>query len=118
MAKNQLIIFLLGALFILGFISCNSAKDDLAGLIKIVEELEKKDISAISKEEWISLDQEFNELDTRSKEGEFSENDQEEFEKLKGRVAALKLKKNMLEWKDEIKDMTNQVEGFVDGIEN
>jgi len=118
MAKNQLFIFFLGAMFLIGLVSCNGAKDDLASLNQIVEELEKKDVASISKDEWINLDEEFNELDKKTKEGDFSENDQEEFEKLKGRVAALKLKKNMLDWKDDIKEMTNQMEGFVDGIGN
>jgi hypothetical protein len=117
--KTRAVLFFLG-LVALAFSmeACSSAKDELDGLSQLIVQLEQKSIEAISKEEWTDLDAKVLNLENQIKEdsGSLSETELSQFEELKGRVAALKLKKNMLEWKDQIKDMTKQVEGFVDGI--
>ncbi len=119
--KTRSILYFLGIISLsFSMEACSNAKDELDGLSQLIVQLEQKSTDAISKEEWTELDAKVVNLENQIKEdsGSLSETELSQFEELKGRVAALKLKKNMLEWKDEIKDMTNQVEGFVDGIGN
>ncbi len=100
--------------------SCSNAKDNFVDLTQRVEDLEKKEIAAITSDEWENLDLQAKELEINISEDQsaLSEEDQAEFSKIKGRISALKLKKEMFEMQEKFKDMAKQAEGFIDGITN
>lgn len=106
--------FLLSTLLL--FIGCNASQYKIRNATSIIEGVES-DISEISSEDWLELENVMQELDndiTRNSD-DFSAEQMSEVKKLQGRYVALVVKKGINDLKESVKDLGNQMEGFLEG---
>lgn len=108
--------FLLSTLLL--FIGCNASQYKIRNATSIIEGVES-DITEISSEDWLELENVMQELDndiTRNSD-DFSAEQMSEVKKLQGRYVALVVKKGINDLKESVKDLGNQMEGFLEGAE-
>lgn len=106
--------FLLSSLLL--FIGCNASQYKIRNATSIIESVEN-DITGISSEDWLELENVMQELDNDIKRNsdDFSAEQMSEVRKLQGRYVALVVKKGVNDLKESVKDLGNQMEGFLEG---
>jgi hypothetical protein len=111
--KLYLFLFL-----ILTFSSCDfkqSKIDSVAAELDYAEANKKE----MATEDWVSLQTKVEELeqDLDLKRDNYSDEQVKQIRKLQGRYAALAFKKGLNDFQDSMKDLGDQVEGFVDEMQ-
>ena len=109
--------FLLSTLLL--FIGCNASQSKINNASSDIESFEN-DITEISSDDWLELENVMLALDkdvTENKE-DFSEEQLREVRKLQGRYVAILVKKGLNDFKESVKDLGNQMEGFIEGVED
>ena len=109
--------FLLSTL--LFFIGCNASQSKISNATSVIESFENE-ITEFSSDDWLELENVMLALDkdvTENKE-DFSEEQLREVRKLQGRYVAILVKKGLNDFKESVKDLGNQMEGFIEGVED
>ena len=114
---NAFYLVFLTFLFIVA--SCDfkqSQIDSLANEISMAEE----DVNDVNEKEWQNLAQEIEELEVNLNQNrkDFTEEQIREINQLKGKYAALVVKRGMLDLKNGINDFQEQIKGFVEEIKS
>lgn len=97
--------------------SCNKTQDKLdKAWIKI--EYAEENYTKMTAEEWRELELVIIDLnsDMELNRQKYSDVQIKEIGKIKGRYTSILLKKGINDFKDSVKDLNNQIEGFMDGI--
>lgn len=118
--KNQILIPIAGLLILL--FSCTAKqkadiiKETIGGAISKIE----KDASSIKKVDWQQYDRQIEELKAsmKSNEEDFTPIELEENNKLTGKYYALKVAQKMGDFKKELKNVGQQLEGMYDAFFN
>lgn len=111
--------YVLLVFFFLGLCSCDIFQSTIDQAKSEIEYAEKN-IEVMTTEDWSELEikmQEF-EIEFEQNRDKYSDEQIKEIGNLKGRYAALLFKKGMNDIKDSIKDVGDQLEGFIEGIQD
>ena len=113
--KKHLII-LIGSLMFL-FMSCDTAGSKINEAESSIEKVEK-DLERVSKNELEELERQMQELEEHLNNNRNAYTDEQikEIGRLKGRYTSIMVKKGLLDFKESLKDLGNQMEGFIEGI--
>jgi hypothetical protein len=97
--------------------ACSSNQSKIDNLREHLVSMER-DSNNITADNMNQAEQEIALLDTEivNNRSKFTQEQILEFGKLKGRYAALLVKKGLNDFKESVKDFGNQVEGFMEGI--
>lgn len=104
---------------LLFFIGCNGSQTKIDRASSMIESFEN-DKAEISSEGWVELENLMLELenDITSNKFDFSEDQMSEVKRLQGRYGAILVKKGIDDFKEALKDLGNQMEGFIEGIKS
>ena len=114
---KKIYYFLLIPLSLLAF-SCNLISDlKIENLSSLIENLEEQN-GNIPQEKLDELELKMEELqnDLEANRDKYTEEQVKEIGKLQGRYAALLVKKGLNEFSESMKDLGNQIEGFIEGL--
>ena len=98
-------------------ISCNSPKSNIDRVSTAIKdaELQKEELTQEDFDE-LGLKMEELKKDLEVNRKNYSDEQIKEIGKLQGRYTALLVKKGLIDFKESVKDLGNQVEGFLEGI--
>jgi hypothetical protein len=114
--RRVILLFQICAFCMIAY-SCNTSQlkiDKTSRMIK--EATEQKQPLSSADYQKIELEMQALEKDMLENRTNYSDEQLEEIGRLKGKYAALMLKKGMNDFKESVKDLGNQVEGFIEGI--
>jgi len=97
--------------------SCNGIQSEIKNTQQLIENAEKnKDI--MSKADFDKLEIKMDELQKNldANRQDYTDEQVKEIGKLQGRYTSLILKKGLNDFKESVKDLGNQMEGFIEGI--
>lgn len=101
----------------LSFAACNTAQSKLDKVGSEIEfaEQNKKEMTS---EDWSNLEMMIEELeiDVQANKKKYSEEQIKEFGRLQGRYTALIINKGLIDFQELVKDLGNQMDGFIEGI--
>lgn len=102
---------------LLVFFSCNHTQAVIDRASKTIQyaEQNKEDLTQADFDK-IELQMEELQKDLEINRKDYTDQQVKEIRKLQGRYAALLVKKGINDFKEAVKDLSNQVEGFVEGI--
>jgi hypothetical protein len=110
-------IIFLTTFFLLG--SCNSSQSKLDKAQAKIEyaEQNKKEMTS---QDWSNLETRMSELgnDLELNRDKYSDEQVIKIKKIQGRYTALMVKKGLNTFKETIKDLGNQMEGFIEGVKS
>lgn len=109
--------FLLTFLLVLTFVSCDRIQTKIDQVSDELRTAEKKG-PELSQEKWLKLEQLINELETdlSTNRDKFTEEQLREYNTLKGRYTALKIKRELRNFKNSMKDFKHQLEGAIEEL--
>jgi hypothetical protein len=112
--KIKLIVF---AFIVFTQTACKNVQSKLDQVSSKIEYTEKNK-KEMTSDDWASLELQMKELerDYELNKDKYSEEQIKEIGKLQGRYSALLLKKGLNDFQESVKDLGNQVEGFIEGI--
>ena len=115
MFKTRFITTLL--LSCIALCSCNQSENEIRNATKMIDHAEQSD-GKLSKSEMDQLGSTIDMLQKKldDKRSEYSDEQIKEIGKLQGRYTALVVKNGIHDFKESMKDLGNQLEGFVEGI--
>ena len=103
--------------FFIALSSCNNFQSRLDEAEKEIEYAEpnKEDMTA---KDWSALEKKMGELeiDLEQNRKKYTEEQVKEIGKLQGRYFAVTVKKGINDFQESLKDLENQMEGFVEGV--
>lgn len=110
-------ILLLG--FLIALIGCNNIQSKLDSAEKEIEYAEKNK-DAMSEKDWSALEIKIQELesDLEQNRDKYTDEQVKEIGKLQGRYFAITVKKGINNFQESLKDLGNQMEGFIEGFKS
>jgi hypothetical protein len=115
--KSKLVCLFFSVFFMLIFVSCNNAGSKIKSCEEEITHAEEnaKDYTA---EDWKKLEVKMDALqnDLETNRGKYSDEQIKEIGKLQGRYFAVAVKKGINDFQESVKDLGNQMEGFMEGI--
>lgn len=118
--KNKLFIpfTIVASVFILSA-SCNQSQSKIDKMSKIIEQCyQNKDNLTQSDLDKMELKMEELEKDLELNRNNYTDEQVKEIGRLQGRYAAILLKKGINDFQESVKDLNNQMEGFMEGIKD
>ena len=105
------------ALFICFLFSCNQPKSEIQSATKMIERAEQTN-EALTKSDIEQLEKKMDQLQKNLDQNrdEYSDEQVKEIGKLQGRYTSLIVKKGINDFKKSVKDIGNQMEGFIEGM--
>ena len=111
--QNILLIFFLSVIILE---SCNQKQSKIEEAKAKIEYIEQQK-KTITTKDWAELDTLMNKLELNNNTRDnYAEEQVKLIGNLQGRYAALLVKKELKNFKKSLKDLGNQIEGFVDGL--
>jgi len=106
-------------IFSFAFFSCNNIQLRLDKVEKDIEYAEKNKEEMTSKD-WTALEKKMHESesDLEQNRDKYTDEQVKEIGKLQGRYFAVAVKKGINDFKESLKDLNNQMEGFIEGIKS
>jgi len=113
MKKSQFLYFCL----ILLAISCGSPQSNIDRVSTALEDAEQQK-EELTQDDYDGLELKMEELknDLEVNRKNYTEEQIKEIGKLQGRYTVLLVKKGLIDFKESVKDLGNQMEGFIEGI--
>jgi hypothetical protein len=104
-------------IFLIALIGCNNIQSKLDSAEKEIEYAEKNK-DAMSEKDWSALEIKIQELesDLEQNRDKYTDEQVKEIGKLQGRYFAVAVKKGINDFQESVKDLGNQMEGFIEGI--
>ncbi|MFN5628466.1 MAG: hypothetical protein ACK48W_04185 [Bacteroidota bacterium] len=118
--KNKLFIpfTIVASVFILSA-SCNQSQSKIDKMSKIIEQCyQNKDNLTQSDLDKMELKMEELEKDLELNRNNYTDEQVKEIGRLQGRYAAILVKKGINDFQESVKDLNNQMEGFMEGIKD
>jgi bisphosphoglycerate-independent phosphoglycerate mutase (AlkP superfamily) len=108
-----------GLLVALGLSSCNTAQSKIDHLEDSIEFAEQNQDGMIDKD-WSALELNMQNLekDLEQNRDKYTDEQVKEIGKLQGRYFAVAVKKEIIDFQESVKDLGNQMEGFIEGIKS
>lgn len=108
-------VLLLGLLIALS--SCNNVQSRLDRAEKEIEHAEQNK-KEMTEKDWSTLEKKMKELESDLEQniGKYTDEQVKKIGKLQGRYFAVAVKKGINDFKESVKDLGNQMEGFIEGI--
>ena len=104
-------------LLVISSTSCNQSEQKIRSAEKMIENAESN-TAEMPKTEIDKLDNKMKELeiDLEQNRGKYTDEQVKEIGKLQGRYFAIAVKKGLNNFQESVKDLGNQMEGFIEGI--
>ena len=108
-------ILLLG--FLIALSGCNNVQSRLDSAEKEIEHAEQNK-KEMTEKDWSTLEKKMKELesDLEQNREKYTDEQVKEIGKLQGRYFAFAVKKGLDDFQESVKDLGNQMEGFIEGI--
>lgn len=108
-----------GLLVAFGLSSCNTAQSKIDHLEDNIESAEQNQDGMIDKD-WSDLELNMQNLekDLEQNRDKYTDEQVKEIGKLQGRYFAVAVKKEIINFQESVKDLGNQMEGFIEGIKS
>lgn len=105
--------------FLIAFSSCNNVQSRLDKAEKEIEYAEQNKEEMTAKD-WSVLERKMQELesDLEQNRDKYTDEQVKEIGKLQGRYFAVAVKKGINDFQESVKDLGNQMEGFIEGIKS
>jgi hypothetical protein len=115
--ENKIINSFAILILILTMLSCKQSQDRINKTAEMIERAEKSK-ETLTQIEIDKMEIEMEELqkDLENNRINYSDQQIQQIGKLQGRFAAMLLKKGITDFQETVKDLGNQMEGFIDGI--
>jgi hypothetical protein len=109
--------YLIFTIFILSSLSCNRVQSKLNNASNQIENAQQN-IKEMNSSDWSELKNTMTELEDHfeSNKDNYSDEQVKEIGRIQGKYAALLVKKGINDFQESLKDLGNQVDGFVEGI--
>ena len=97
--------------------SCNQSQSGIEKASKMIEHAEQSK-DALAQSEFVNMELKMDELqkDLETNRKNYTDEQVKEIGKLQGRYAAILVKKGIDNFQESVKDLGNQMEGFIEGI--
>jgi len=105
--------------FLIALSSCNNVQSRLDKAEKEIEYAEQNKEEMTAKD-WSTLEKKMQELesDLEQNRDKYTDEQKKEIGKLQGRYFAVAVKKGINDFQESVKDLGNQMEGFIEGIKS
>jgi hypothetical protein len=117
LSKSKLICFYVSIFIIMSFISCNNAGSKINSCEKEIAHAEEN-AKNYTADDWKKLEEKMDALqnDVETNRDKYTDEQIKEIGKLQGRYFAVAVKKGINDFQESVKDLGNQMEGFIEGI--